>query len=262
MSILLLLTACGGSSNITPQVFQASTSSSVSSQSQEPDPRVINDTISSSITGITYPIHIYLPRDYDLSTKNYPVIYATDGQWIFGGFSQAIKNMGINVILVAIEQGPDDRRAIDYLLPGAETYFHFFITELLPYIENNFRVDPENRSIQGASYGGLFVSSALLMDDVVDPLFKNYLCFDGSFFTHSTQTANLEAKRYSANQEMNVRLILTSALISGNDSTVTRLYNTLKNRNYTGLNIFRDSYNVHHNDVAQPSFEYALNIIF
>lgn len=229
----------------------------------ELDPRVINTSFLSSITGVDYPVHIYLPENYDSSTENYPVIYATDGQWIFSGFSSAIKSRRLDIILVAIEQGPDNRRATDYLLPGAQTYFEFLRTEFLPYIESEYRVDQDQRTIQGASYGGLFVGLALLMDDVVDPLFKNYLCFDGSFFEHPNATSQLEYARYNASLVMNANLVLTSALgVNNNDRVVTQFQSNLLNRNYTGLTIYKSSYNVHHNDVAQPSFEYSLDALF
>src|SRR5690606_8529401 len=117
----------------------------------------LGDTFVSKITGIAYPFRVYAPAGYGSGAKTYPIIYATDGQWYGEGFSQAIKSKGKEIILVAIEQGPDDRRATDYTLPGARAYFKFLTTELLPAVESVYRVDPKQRGLSGASYGGLFV---------------------------------------------------------------------------------------------------------
>src|SRR5690606_3210919 len=127
---LTLLPGCGssgGSGNVEVIELRAPDSP------QEPaasDPRVKQSNIVSAITGITYPLRIYLPEDYASSNESYPIIYATDGQWIFDGFASTLDEKGVDAILVAIGQGPDGRRNVDYLLPGAREYYRFLITEL------------------------------------------------------------------------------------------------------------------------------------
>ena len=223
----------------------------------------LDDVIVSTITGITYPIHVHTPNGYEDGTADYPIIYATDGQWITNGFSSAIQSKSKEVILITIEQGPGNRRAIDYALPGATNYFQFLTTELLPAVETIYRIDPNQRTICGTSLGGLLTGLALFMDDVETPFFKNYLSFDGSFWLHRSATDTLEQTRYDASQEMNATLYLTSALVGpNNDLWVSQFQSALDARNYSGLNIIRRSYNVIHNDVAQPSFEDALDDLF
>lgn len=223
----------------------------------------IGPTFLSSLTEIEYPIHVHLPAGYENSFKDYPVIYATDGQWYSDSFSQEIERQGKEVILVAIEQGPNNRRATDYLLPGAETYFQFLLTELIPAIEHLYRADPDERSISGASYGGLFVGIVLLMDDVESPNFKNYLCFDASFWQHRRLTIRLEDERYQRSNIMNANLFLSSSLLyQSNDSYVSSFKLRLESLNYSGLNIIRKSYNVNHDDVGDPSFADALRLMF
>src|SRR5690606_17712370 len=136
---------------------------------------------------------------------------------IFRGFSNIIDAQRKDIILVAIEQGPNDRRATDYRLPGAQTYFSFLTTELLPAIENDYRVDTENRTLVGTSYGGILSGLALLMDDVVNPAFKNYLSFDPSFYEHQGLTRQVEQTRFNASNEIHANLVLTSATLRGND---------------------------------------------
>ncbi|WP_075184779.1 alpha/beta hydrolase [Teredinibacter haidensis] len=229
------------------------------------NPRKIHTSITSAITGIEYPVHIQLPVNYELpaeANQQYPVIYATDGQWVFDGFAAILDSYSVNTILVAIEQGPNDRRATDYRLPGAEDYLQFIFSELIPTIESTYRVDGAQRTLSGTSYGGLFVGLALLMDDVVSPTFKNYLSFDGSFFSHWVSTQNLEQQRYNASQEMNARLLLTTADIYGNRASVQQFQTLLESRDYTGLTIDRMGYDVVHEEIADPSFRYAVERLF
>lgn len=226
------------------------------------DPRIKQTNIVSAVTGITYPVHIYLPEDYASSNESYPVIYATDGQWIFNGFAAALDDKSLDVILVAIEQGPNDRRSVDYLLPGARQYFLFLTTELLPTIERDYRVDTMQRTLSGTSYGGILVAAVLLLDDVVQPHFKNYLSFDASFYVHPQATAELQAERFYASHELPATLVLTSATTIGNDVHVTNFQQVLEAKNFAGLNIYRKKYPVHHNNVAGPSFADALDLIF
>ncbi|MDQ8204775.1 alpha/beta hydrolase-fold protein [Pelagicoccus sp. SDUM812003] len=222
----------------------------------------LDDHFLSEITGIEYPIHVYEPPGLD-ETEVLPIIYATDGQWITSSFSSMIEEKGIRAILVTIEQGPGDRRAIDYLLPGAIDYFAFLKTELIPTVESIYSIDTENRSLCGTSYGGLFVGLSLLMDDVEAPLFRNYLSFDGSFYTHRSETYALEQARFEASQTMKARLILSSATrYPNNHIAVGRFQSRLQEREYEGLEIVRLSYPVVHNDVADPSFDEALDILF
>ena len=71
-------------------------------------------TFTSKITGIEYPYHVYLPVGYAASTERYPLLVATDGQWSFPAFARMLDQRRKPMILVSIEQGPGDRRAIDY----------------------------------------------------------------------------------------------------------------------------------------------------
>lgn len=223
----------------------------------------MNDTILSGITNVDYPVHIYVPNDYHTSTDPYPVIYATDGQWNFNGFASAIEERNLQVILVAIEQGPDDRRLTDYSLIGAEDYFTFIKNELIPAVESIYRIDHNERTLCGTSLGGLLVGLVLLMEDLDAPHFKNYLSFDGSFWFNRSEIALMEQQRFESSQVMNATLFLSSALKGQtNDFWVTHIQLMLEYREYSGLNIIRRSYDVIHNDVAQPSFEEALDLLF
>jgi predicted alpha/beta superfamily hydrolase len=251
---LIILSACGGSSNnnevndpLPPFVYSGS---------------IINHTMTSAITGITYPIHVYLPPSYQNNAQIYPVIYATDGQWRFDIYAQAIEKKHKELVLVAIDEGPQGRRNIDFLLPAAPDYYQFLISELLPDMESRYNIDSENRTLVGASFGGLFVGLALLFEEQNPAPFINYWSFDGSFGTDQAETQILAQQRKTANEYMSVNLFLSGATMGGNDIVVNRFKTMLEQLQFVGLTIHKQSYAVVHSEIAPPSFNDALDLVF
>ncbi len=223
----------------------------------------VHDSITSALTEIEYQLYVYTPDGYANSSRDYPVIYTTDGHWKFDSYSDIVAGRALDVVLIGIGEGPPDRRATDYTWPGAEEYFQFMITELIPALESLYRVDSDDRMVVGLSYGGLFVGYALLLDDPFNPLFDKYLSFDASFWLNRTVTLQMLDARLAANSEMPVSLFLSSALVGGNnDRWVSWFQNALVSRNFQGLRIFRRSYQVEHADAGEPSFEEALGLLY
>ncbi|WP_457394745.1 alpha/beta hydrolase [Roseateles sp. P5_E1] len=261
LSFACLLSACGGggsSSDATPAVT--------------PPPVVItpnyvyvgtlerDKSITSRITGINYPYHVYLPENYAASGKAYPVMYATDGQWSFNAFSQLLDKRRKPMILVNIEQGPGDRRAIDYTVNGAPAYARFLKEELAPLIEANYRTTGV-RSFSGTSYGGLLGSILLSTEAAGTPFFRNYLLFDGAFWALTARNIQDEQARFTASPRLPVHLILTSANAPGNVNDVIAYEARYKGRAYMDLLIQRKDFNIAHNDVGDPSFDWAIDLI-
>lgn len=229
---------------------------------------VHTEIYTSKITGIAYQIDVYLPVKYEKSASRYPVIYATDGQWVSKGFSEIVEETQKEVVLVVIHQGPEERRLIDFLLPGAKKYFRFLVTELLPHIEGSYRIDETDRTLVGASAGGMLVSTVLLTENPENPYFKKYLLMDAPFLHYGfkTKTWEMESNRYKASKKMQVTLFLTGALSQGDlgpfNADVSSFENLLNSRNYQGLTIIRKSYKVDHYGIANPSFKDMLKLLF
>lgn len=217
--------------------------------------------VSSAITGVDYPVQIYLPKGYASSGKAYPIIYALDGQTQFPGLPYLLEQAGGEAILVAISQGPDDRRRTDYLLPGARAYYQFLTVELMPLIEPMYRVDANARSIVGTSFGGVFATVAMLLDDVSAPYFTNYLAFDASLYQHPELTKALLVSRYLASGDLSVNYFASSALPEGNDSYVSEFIGQLRRKNFTSLSIAQRRYQVAHGKVSEPSFTEAVGLL-
>ena len=128
-------------------------------------------------------ILIYLPPDYETEpNKNYPVVYAQDGQSLFDertaihhsewGMDEAaeanIKEGKMDsVIIVAVSNGGSgEARKTDYTPASdqrygggqADTYLEFLTDELKPMVDATYRTKPgpESTAVLGSSLGGLF----------------------------------------------------------------------------------------------------------
>lgn len=260
---LLFLSACGGSSSGGGQ--GAASSSSASVVPSLPG-QVINDSIESVTTGIRYPLSIYLPLAAS-SSKPKLTVYALDGQWSFEGYAGIIENSGLPIMLVSIHQGPDNRRNVDYILPGAYNYFVFLNHELIPYIEQTYPAKSSRRMLAGTSGGGMFVDAAMLIDDSVNPRFNYLLSMDAPTIRITrSQLLGLERHRYNASNQLQVKLMLTGALVSADigpfNDEVLEWYNYLLSREYQGLEVRHRAYNVNHYDIVAPSFLDALEYFY
>jgi predicted alpha/beta superfamily hydrolase len=265
---LLALNGCGKSGSSAG--VSASSSSSGSSSSSSSSGQAFaylgsvqkNLSYASTITGVTYPYHVYLPLNYALTAKSYPVIYGTDAQWTFTHFSQTLDARHEDVIFVGIEEGPlnSNRRFDDFLGVGTRNYMKFFKTEFAPFIENTYRTNSE-RTYVGTSLGGLMGSVFLYSEPVGEPFFKNYMLFDGSFFAYDSTDLEVELARFNASKQLNVTLVLTSAS-PGNVDSVDAFQLRYQSRPYEGLKIYRRSYAIPHNDVANPSFDDNIGLLY
>ncbi len=261
--VMSTLNSCGSSSSTSKSDAANSSANSSARPPHQYLGTIQSDLfITSAITGITYPYHVYLPHNYAISDKNYPVIYGTDAQWFFPYFSEVIDTKNKDVIFIGVEEGPlnSNRRAIDFLPAGAPNYIKFLKNEFIPLIENKYRTNHE-RTYVGTSYGGLLGSILLTHEPIDIPYFKHYMLFDGSFW--ALQTANIrdEESRFAANKKLNITLILTSAN-PGNLADVNTYQNRYENRHYEALTIHRRYYQVPHNDVANPSFNETIDLLY
>ncbi|MBK1878753.1 alpha/beta hydrolase [Pelagicoccus mobilis] len=128
-----------------------------------------------------YLLYIHLPASYDSAPeKRYPVIYSLDPYWDFVSLTNMLGTLEYDqyvpeAIVIGIgypganpEYGK--LRQIDYtpsLSPydpntgDAKAFLSFIEKELIPWTENEYRVDDSFRVLAGSSYGGLFTLYAM-----------------------------------------------------------------------------------------------------
>lgn len=130
--------------------------------------------------GLKRKIWIYLPPDYQKSTKSYPVLYLHDGQNLFEGLegspdkwkiAGSLDSLKLDLIVVGINHGGTKR--IEELSPfpqekygGGEgdVYLDYVVGTVKNWVDKHYRSKPDRAHtyIGGSSLGGLISMYALL----------------------------------------------------------------------------------------------------
>ena len=110
---------------------------------------------------------IYLPPDYESSSRSYPVLYLLHGSgddqtgWVqFGEVlhiaDQAINNGKATPMIIVMPDANTGQRGYFNDINGQWNYEDFFFEELMPYVEKTYRIKKEKRyrAISGLSMGG------------------------------------------------------------------------------------------------------------
>jgi S-formylglutathione hydrolase FrmB len=133
---------------------------------------VITKSMNSKILNTEKEYTVYLPHDYESSNKKYPVLYLLHGawgssqDWVKYGNMKEIADSSISafqslpmIIVMPDARGIGENFGGKYMgyfnVPGWK-YEDYFIEELIPYIDKNYRTitDKNNRAIAGLSMGG------------------------------------------------------------------------------------------------------------
>lgn len=125
-------------------------------------------------------IRLYLPGDYAVSKKRYPVLYLHDGQNVFDdstsyagewGVDECLDSMKKQCIIIGIDNGGSHRineccayDMKEYGKAEGRAYVDFLVKTLKPYIDRKFRTLPghDHTFIAGSSLGGLISLYAVL----------------------------------------------------------------------------------------------------
>jgi len=147
-------------------------------------------------------IWVYLPLNYEKSTKKYPVIYMHDGQNLFDktasyagewNIDETLDSLKAKVIIIGIAHGNEKR--IDELTPyknekhgggNANAYLEFIVKTLKPFVDLTYRTktNATNTGIFGSSLGGLVSFYAALQYPEV---FGKVGCFSPAFWINKKE---------------------------------------------------------------------------
>ncbi len=124
-------------------------------------------TLDSKILGTKVRYSIYLPFDYETSSRFYPVVYLLHGYtdndmgWIqFGEANliadEAIAKREIPSMIIAMPDAGVSWYINNY--NGSVRFEDFFFQEFMPYIESHYRIRAEKsyRGVAGLSMGGIW----------------------------------------------------------------------------------------------------------
>jgi predicted alpha/beta superfamily hydrolase len=157
-------------------------------------------------------IWVYLPKNYENSTKNFPVIYMHDGQNLFDAttsylsewnIDETLDSINAQVIVIGIENGGDKR--MEELTPfknekhgggNTDNYLGFIVETLKPYIDKNYKIKTtaSNTCLWGSSLGGLASFYGALKYPKV---FGKVGCFSPSFWFNRKEIFDLMKKTKS-----------------------------------------------------------------
>jgi len=169
----------------------------VTAQQSTASKQVSSFTIDAPQLKTTKKIWVYLPENYNTTTKKYPVIYMHDAQNLFDATTsyvgewnvdETLDSINAQVIVIGIEHGGDKR--MEELTPfkhekygggKADDYLDFIVHTLKPKVDATYRTktNTRNTAIFGSSLGGLVSFYAAIKYPNV---FGKVGCFSPSFW--------------------------------------------------------------------------------
>ncbi|MFD2562317.1 alpha/beta hydrolase-fold protein [Aquimarina rubra] len=210
-----------------------------------------------------YELYIELPENYsENNNKTYPVLYYTDAMWHLEILSASTEYMLEDVILVGIswqkdiaenlkqQYGAHASRFTDYSFwkkanPNhpklkfgqAENHLRFIRNDVIQYVDNSYRTDPDSRTYFGYSLSGAFGAYILLTQP---DTFNNYIL--GSPLSKglvpylSEIDAKLGAFRSNKNKTLNANVFIAYGTLEKEKAEPTNEFINLLN-NRTNLNV-------------------------
>ena len=131
-----------------------------------------NYSIDSKILEEKRQVQVYLPPSYTTTEVKYPVLYILDGQLFFNyavSLSNKFKQARLTPEFIVVGINTTYPQRFGHFSNGKDKFIEFMGTELLPYVERNFRVNGE-KLLFGWEYAGSLGFNTML---------KNTMAFDG-----------------------------------------------------------------------------------
>jgi predicted alpha/beta superfamily hydrolase len=220
-------------------------------------------SLDSKEVGVQYKLYVSLPKDYHETSQAYPVVLLLDADYSFAVARNVVEHLSdrgdlTRAILVGIAYGGPDayrmNRTRDYTpthvptggygpecqaVSGGGTKFRNFIArELIPFLEDEYRLSPE-RYLVGHSYGGLFATWVAL---TTPDLFSGYVVVSPSLWYDDGLLFRLEREAASRRSDLPMRAYMTVGDREVNQqhdmvADLRRLASTLESRRYPGLKL-------------------------
>ena len=192
----------------------------------------------SRIMDYEYGVYVTLPTGYkDNPDKTYPTLYIIDGNQYFvftlEPYGSLIWGNMVKehiAVSVAYRPGQKNYRSRDFRsTERAADFLKFFQTELIPFIEDNYRTSQKDRTLFGHSLGGQFTLYVMLN---ATGTFENYILSAPSV---SADIMKYEEDFAAVHQDLPVKLFLASGENDHLTIGAKRFAEKLKSRNYPSL---------------------------
>lgn len=199
-------------------------------------------------------IWVYLPPDYNETTKRYPVLYLQDGQNLFEDSTSFMGEWHVDETLDSLQKNQKDygcivigiehageKRSDEYMphkhikYGGGEgdLYVDFIINTLKPLVDDMFRTLPEaaNTGIGGSSLGAVISFYAVLHHPEI---FKNVLLFSPAFWIDDSLFYGLRQNNVQLN---NANFYFLAGNLEGeNEEVLSDVNNTAEKLPIYGVN--------------------------
>jgi uncharacterized protein len=228
-------------------------------------PVVLSNTetrsIKSSFIDQEYNLQIYIPPSYADTLKYFPVLYLLDSDKSFGMAKDIIEWLMLNkeipdIIIVGISYGEGakawwNKRSRDYtpsldrakawgdwpLAGGADNFKKFIHIELFPFINGNYRVLSNDRTIAGLSFGGLFATYVLFTEP---ELFNRYIISGPTLIWDDKIIFRYENDFAQNHNTLKATVYSSVGKLDDHDKIINpwkEFVEIVENRNYKGLKI-------------------------
>lgn len=245
------------------RTVEEATSGSATPSTQRTIPGTEVRRIHSEVVGQDYALYIALPFGYEMTGQTYPVAYVLSGDDHFGLTADAARLLRAggevpDLIVVGIGYGPEwnvrdleknvklyvndltPTSTTTYLdLGGAEKFLQFVREELIPFVDANYRTDPEDRTIVGHSLGGLFALYTLFH---FPDTFDRYIALSPSLWWDDGVMFDYESAFAESHSELPARLFLAVGDREDEEgpelrmiSNLVEFHKRLQERTYAGL---------------------------
>ena len=216
--------------------------------------------IDSKIVGDKFLIQTYIPQQQTFSPYSLPIVFVLDADMTFGLVYDVVRWLiwGREIPYVAIVgisygTGQKDwwaKRSRDFseskdetkhwgdwpLAGGAAEFKEFIEKELFHFLEDEYKLKGNSKTIIGLSFGGLFCTDVLFSKP---ELFNNYIILGPALLWNDKEIFKQELK-YSENHiKLNANIFTSIGELDNEDITKPwiEFVNQVKSRNYNGLNI-------------------------
>ncbi|GAB5557928.1 MAG: alpha/beta hydrolase-fold protein [Schleiferiaceae bacterium] len=235
----------------------------------------------------TYQLKISFPKSYfKTPNKKYPVLYVLDAETNFGGVSYIVQRLikdGLipEILVVGIAYDTDyknfyrlrSRDLTPVELPnlsiggnpvdptgGAPAFSKFLEEELFPFVEDEYRIQPNDRALYGHSYGGLFGAYTFIENP---DLFNRYLLLGPSLWFNDNYLLE-EVMNQPDTMTTPTNLYMGSGEHEGRiDDLQVEFVKTVKNRNLSNLKVTSEvAPNETHRTIFGIGFTNGLRFIY
>ncbi len=207
--------------------------------------------------GRHYQLHVGLPESYAAHPdRKYPVVFVTDGYWDFAKISamqgslvyDKVAPEFITVGLGYADENPDYGNLRTWELAPVQVPFakeparsghaadflRTLETEIIPFIEREYRADPRHRVLAGASLGGLFTLYAMYTKP---ELFSGYIAATPAVIVGNDWLLGYEEQFVRSGRALQTRLFVAGGGNEGTDflGGVLRYNARVQSRKHPGL---------------------------